>query len=172
MGFLGLNPTAWLIGAIALALIGGTAYVTGRSDGRKVERTEWQAKENKAIIDVQTELAKVQLEKDTIERNAQKALVAASETYQKGLKNEQVRKDKVIADLRAGVIRLRDPGTSYTLSKDTLPGVGATAGRCDGETGGKLSDELTTYLVTEANRADNIANQLTACQAVITADRP
>ena len=166
-----LSPTTWLIGAIVLAFIGGTAYVTGRSDGRKVERTEWQAKENKALVDIQTELAKVQSEKDTVERNSRNAMVAASETYQKGLKNEQARKDKVIADLRSGALRLRDPGTRYSLSKDTLPGVGTTTGGCDGAKGGELSDALTEHLITEAGRADEIVRQLTAAQAVINADR-
>ena len=138
-----LNPTTWLIGALALALFGGAVYVVGRSDGRAIEKALSLAKENKAVTDTQAALALAQEEKTVIERNTRTAMVAASTTYQKGLQDERNAKDKAISAVRAGDLRLRDPGAAHTIGKDALPGVGATASRCDGEAGGKLSDALT-----------------------------
>ena len=165
-----LNPYFWLIALIFLAVTGGSSYVAGRMDGKKLERSESQARDNKALIDVQEQLAQSQTNKATIERNSSLAMAAAAETYQKELKNVSTQKNVIIDNLRAGAIRLRDPGTSYTLGADKLPGVGATASGCNGEAGGKLSDATSEFLITEASRADEVTRQLQLCQKIILID--
>lgn len=166
-----LNPYTWMIGALVLAFVGGSGYLYGRADGKKIERAQWQAKELKASQDAQDALATAQAAVTAAERKSAQDLADVSTHYQKELNHVSATKDATIAALRTGAVRLRDPGTKYTLGSNAVPDFGASAGRSDGKAEGELSKELAEYLVTEASRADAIAIQLTSCQAVIIKDR-
>ena len=166
-----LNPYTWIIGALVLAFVGGSAYVSGRMDGKKIERSAWTTKELKATQDAADAIAKAHDEVQIAEQKHAQELQDVSITYQKELNNVSAKKDATIAALRTGAIRLRDPGTRYTLGANTLPNAGASARGCNGKAVSQLSDELAEFLTTEASRADAIVDQLTACQKVVVKDR-
>ena len=166
-----LNPMTWLYGALALALVAGGAYFTGRSDGKKNERVVWQAKEIKANQDAADSLAVATKKVSDAEKSHAIELQHVSNVYQKELIDVSAKKDAVIVALRTGAIRLRDPGTKYTLSPNPLPGTSTGTSRCDGGPGGELSNETAEFLASEASRADAIVKQLAAAQAVIMKDR-
>jgi len=87
-------------------------------------------------------------------------------TLEKDKQNALRKKDAVIADLRAGSLRLRLPSD--------VPGTSAppaTACRCDAAPRTELPREVAEFLLSEAYRADLVAEQLSACQAIIRADR-
>jgi hypothetical protein len=66
---------------------------------------------------------------------------------------------------------LRDQGTvGQTCSSGTAQAA-APSGGSDGNSGGKLSEQLTTFLISEASRADQIVSQLSACQQVLIDER-
>lgn len=162
-----MNPAAWLGAVLAFSLAIGSGYLYGLTHGKKIERAEWQAKEIKADRAAADKLAQAQRDKAAIERKHQAAMVAASEAYQQELKHVRTQKDRVIADLRAGALRLRDPGTRYALGVHPLPGSGPAAGGCDAAAGGKLSDEAAEFLVDLVSEADEVARQLGRCQQVV-----
>ena len=78
-------------------------------------------------------------------------------------------RDKVIADLRAGSVRLRDRFKCST--RPAVSSSGPASAGSDGGTQGGLSDNDAEFFVREASRADEVVRQLTACQAVIRSDR-
>lgn len=76
------------------------------------------------------------------------------------------KKDAVIADLRAGSLRLRFPSD--------VPGTSAppaTPGKCDAGEIGKLLGPFLEATATLHAEADLVAEQLSACQAILRADR-
>lgn len=159
-----LNPTTWLYAALALVLVGGSSYLYGRGDGREIERVEWQATEMLAkdyALKEQDKSAAAAREQEQAYAAAQ---IAASQKYQQEIKNVATQKDRVIADLRAGAIRLRDPGRQYPTGENVLPATAAAASGCDGAAGGELSQPLSEFLVAAFSEADAITHQLTACQ--------
>lgn len=161
----------YAIGALAVVAVLAGTYRYGRTDGAKLERTEWQTREKKADDAAAEKLAKLTTDKELKEREHASALVTISTQYQGELKNVLTKKDRLIADLRAGTVKLRDPGTSYSLSPNPVSATGAGAGRCDGDAQTGFSDELVEFLAGEASHADEIVLQLTACQANLSADR-
>lgn len=166
-----LNPYTWLIGALAVALVGGSAYLYGRSDGKDIERVAWQAQKIKADADHADKLAEVTAAANTKTAAHAVSLVSISTEYQQELKNERTKKDRLIADLRAGAIRLRDPGTRYSLGANALPTIGTSPSRCDGDAGTEISGSTAEFLISEASHSDEITRQLTACQGIVRADR-
>lgn len=86
----------------------------------------------------------------------------------KDLKDELSKKDIAIAKLHSGTLVLRDPGNTNSCQGSTV----TSSSSGDIETsGGKLSTELSEFLISEASRADQVVVQLQACQAVLVNDR-
>lgn len=103
-----------------------------------------------------------------ISDNAEHAtrLSMISQQFEKEKQDETKKLDRVIADLRAERIRLRDPGSTSTTGK-TGDEDATTTGKCDGETRGYLSKETSEFLVSLTGEADEVARQLTHCQEVV-----
>ena len=106
------------------------------------------------------------------ERRHEKALDAVQNKLilERALGYEE--RDRVINDLRTGNRRLQQRFTCpATGGSGRVPETAAGPGRSDGVGGAGLSGEDAEFLVREAARADAVARQLQACQAVIRADR-
>ena len=180
-----IPPWAKLLGAVLLvAAVVAAIYAYGQQQfglGEKAERTAWLGRENTALTKANTRIKELEdqarikeLEDQARAREREHAqdMAAASAKYQEDLKHEKAAKDRAVADLRSGALRLRIPvacpdgaGGSGTAA----PGPG-TVGR-DGETRAELSVQASEFLVGLASEADEVVHQLTACQAVVIADR-
>ena len=165
------SPYVWLGGLLILILACGSSYVSGRHDGVKITAAKYEAQQIVSDRSAADALARAAQSAKDIEHASQTAQEAASATYQKELTNVTKIKDRVIAQLRAGSIRLRDPGAKYSLGANTLPSIGTTPGGCNGGAEAELSDSLAEFLTGEASRADGVVAQLQACQAVVKSDR-
>jgi type II secretory pathway pseudopilin PulG len=102
------------------------------------------------------------------ERTGAQNLVAAQSDKEKEVRNVRTEKDRVIAGLRADLVRLRDP---WAKSAERKPeGAGSTTATAPGivlpESGRELSEELGEYLVSEFARADEVAVELNYCRKV------
>lgn len=73
-------------------------------------------------------------------------------------------RDGLLADLRAGNLRLRD---KFRCPSGGVSGTAGSAAGGDGPEGGVLSVEDQTFLVRLGAEADDVARQLTACQAIL-----
>lgn len=165
-----------IYGYLAIALgavlaIGG-AYFKGHSAGADSVHVAYLQRDNEAA---QKNLAKIrELSQAVRSKEQQKAeeLAKVSQNYQRELAQNEARKNALLDDVVSGRIRLyvntRKDGDSGKPAGETT----ATACRCDGrEEGGFLGQADTAFLVGEASRADQVAKQLGACQAVARKDR-
>ena len=167
-----MNP--WIIVGFLSFLIasnGFTAYFAN-DYGQSREKAKWETRENeqlvkanKSILDISTRLRAAEFKHATL-------LSEVSTKYQKELKDAQTKHQKDIASIRAGTLRLYDSSACQGSGGATTAKAGSTSGGCPGGKRGQfLSKSASVFLVSEANRADEIVLQLKACQQVIRADR-
>ncbi|MBO9538740.1 lysis system i-spanin subunit Rz [Herbaspirillum sp.] len=166
---------------IIISLLIALAYAVFRygeheySSGQKAENSLWQEKENATLTRANKRIKELEEQARADEAKHAKNMSAISTQYQKDLKNERLAKDRFIAAVRSGELRLYDPaagaansngaGGNQTCSTD------ASAGGRDGATRGQLSKPASEFLLSLAGEADEVVHQLTACQAVVAADR-
>lgn len=103
------------------------------------------------------------------EQKSAQDLAAISATYQKGLSDVVSTHKDLVARIRSGAVRLSVPARANPAGAAVASAAGAS-GR-DGETRCQLSDTAAEFLTGLASEADGVAQQLTACQAIVTADR-
>jgi hypothetical protein len=143
--------------------------------GEKAERAVWLGRENTALTRANARIKQLEEKERAKERQNTADMAAASADYQKGLQDEKAKKDRVIDDLRRDNRRLRiavKPDSCTDGSGGSGSGVsGAATGGRDGETRAELSVEASGFLVGLASEANEVVRQLTACQAVVIADR-
>ena len=101
-------------------------------------------------------------------------VVEISTKYQKDIANGKAKVAIIERSILDGAIRLRAPYAATCPSASSTGSAGetgaGTSGRNDSERSG-FSLETSRFLVGEANRADEVVRQLTACQAVVVSDR-
>ena len=142
--------------------VAAACLAVGFGTGWKVQGWRWDASLK--------EQAESRVEAVNQARNREHEMATVQATIAETLERSKVdalrKKDAVIADLRAGTIRLPlNPG---------LPRPGESAASTCERTLGTTTQflrEVVETAVSEASRADAIVLQLQACQAVLLADR-
>lgn len=175
------NP--WVILGIVLTLI-GTHTAVGvwqRKDGAAAERVvalkdknEALAKKNKELADANATILRIQ--KEIRELEAQyRAEMDKLEAELKKEKAANAARKKADADAaRAGDLVLRVPASvcgGADGGGDPAAAFGPPAPKRDGAATVELPRQVTADLFDLANDADDVADQLRACQAVILNDR-
>ncbi|WP_375592109.1 lysis system i-spanin subunit Rz [Chitiniphilus eburneus] len=160
-----INPR--LLAAVALALLASHAgvYLLGRAHGRagQLDREVVKVEQRAADLAVATQ-ARVASVRAT-EASASDALVDIATHYREVTAHDLQQKDRLIADLRAGNVRLREqlaarPGDD--LSPAAAPGPGTA-----GTGGAELHPATGSALYEIARDADTVARRLDACQRAL-----
>ncbi|WP_306602530.1 lysis system i-spanin subunit Rz [Azonexus sp.] len=166
----------WIPIVLILVLFAGLGFaiygygLVQFEQGKKAERTTWQQRENAELTAANARILELTAEARQAEQGHAAALAKASATYQENLQHEKATRDRTIADLRSGALRLRIELASRETAGGGAAGEGeSSAGRCDGETHGELSPAAAEFLVDLASEADDVVHQLNAAQAVIAA---
>lgn len=159
---------AWVAaGVVACGLYyGHTRYDAGDAAGAARVQAEFNAyKAQVAEGDRQAREAATRLQK---RQQAEYDYLQNKLTQEK--QDAIAQRDAVIADLRAGTVRLRQ---RFRCPVPAAPAGGPAGTSAGGDAAGDrgLSDADAEFLVRFAGDADNVARQLGACQAVIRADR-
>lgn len=169
-----LIPKPYLILGIIVILATSHfgALMFGRNIANNAAKARLQKETEAKLVQMQslmTENLRLSNEVRAKESAHASKLASVSKTYQEELQNVRFEKDKFMASVRAGTIKLHIPksASSYT----TLGQVNVTASRCDASTESELPRDVTEFLYSEASRADEIVKQLTACQSVVLEDR-
>ena len=167
-----LKPYAWLAGAAlwagSLVAVGWWQYAAGSDD----VAADWQAQENEELRAATARIEQLQAEATAKERAHGEALSAIDVRYQNELKNANDSHQRLVAELRAGSLRLRDQyATTGANCGGASGGTAATAGERDGEAGTDLSGPATGFLLDLTKEADDAVRQLSACQEVVIEDR-
>lgn len=160
---------------LLIAAIYGAIYAYGEqqfSRGEVAERARWQVRENEELAAANSTIIMLNRQARDRERQHAEDMALASAHYQEDLRRVELKKDRVIADLRAGTQRLRIPIASSpaACSGITPEAFSATSGR-DGEARAELSGSAAEFLVGLAIDADKVVHQLTACQQILLDDR-
>ena len=162
-----MNPVLVKIsGAVllALVLIGG-GYWWG--DGAATNRDKAQALDIERVAS--QKLADANAKVRATEQKSAQDLATISATYQKGLSDVAITYKDVVARIRSGAVRLSVPAGAHPADAAGIPA--ATTGGRDGDARCRLSDTAAEFLTGLASEADGISRQLSACQAVLSADR-
>jgi uncharacterized protein YdcH (DUF465 family) len=162
---------AVLLGVILVAAM--SAYSWAYKNGVQAERVAWQQSENAKLQEAIAHINGLNKKIREAERSHAVELQTVSNNYQQGLKHEKQKLNDVVASYRAGTLSLRDkhatsnPAACVGFAADLSAGA---VGR-DATEGAKLSEPLAEFLIILANEADEVVQQLTACQALVNADR-
>jgi len=157
------------LGVIVAALM--SAYTWAYDNGVTDEKLAWQQSQNLSLQDALTNL-KIAEEKNRLAEQAHAAaLNQASQNYQKGLNDEKKKRDDVIASYRAGTLSLRDKyATNNAGNCEAVSAKTSTSdGGRDATQGAKLSEPLSQFLIGLTSEADEVVQQLTACQVELVA---
>ncbi|WP_048811773.1 lysis protein [Methylobacillus flagellatus] len=166
-----------MVGLVLTALLLAGLHLYGQhqfSLGEAAEKARWVARDNAALRAANAEIAELNTQARVQERQHAEAVATISRQFQEQLHHVKSQKDSVIADLRAGAVRLRIPvtpaSTSAACSGIPAEAFASAAGR-DGGARAELSAEAAEFLVGLASEADEVVEQLTSCQALLRADR-
>lgn len=140
--------------------------------GKTTERSVWQGRESAELAAANTKIIQLTTAARQAEQAHAAALTRISATYQEQLQHEKTSRDRTVADLRSGALRLRiELARRQTAGGSATGDAGASSGGCDGAALGELSDAAAEFLVDLTAEADDVVHQLTACQATLVADR-
>ena len=165
---------------LALLVVGSLGTIAFKLDSRGFERGKAEVeaqvakRDNAALQDALNRLKQAQDRVRAAEDRNKVDLAKVVETYKKDLTNVKSVKDRTIADLNSGNLRLRVNLASCTSNSDGDPNskVGTSGQQHNGGTAtGFLGEADATFLIEEASRADKIVKQLTAAQEILKKDR-
>ncbi|BEV15813.1 lysis protein [Herbaspirillum sp. DW155] len=170
----------WIKALAALGLLVAAVYALrglGQEhyrQGQQAERLMWTGKENAALRSAHARLRELEEKARAAEARHAQTMAAISTQYQKDLSNERLAKDRALAAVRRGELRLYDPaGRAVSVGGvqrgDACP-AGPRAAGGDDAAPGELSTPAAEFLLALTGEADEVTHQLTACQAVIAAD--
>jgi len=167
-----MNPYAIIVALVIwIASLAGVGYWQNGA-GHSAERVAWQAKDNVELAAANAKILQMETDARASEQAHAQTQSDISTDYERKLQDAQTQRQKDIAAARSGALRLRDPGASAQQSCGGSAGQdAASASGRDGAAEPGLSGPAAEFLLSEADRADAIVQQLGACQAVILADR-
>lgn len=162
-----MNP--WLIAGSLGAVI--VAFFLGIKTGERMERADWERREIAELTAANDKIVKLTAQYREIEARHAADLARVATNYQEKLDATRKQTAKLVADARAGALRLRDPAAREGTCGGAAAEAVAPAGRRDGEARGELSGEASAFLLALTGEADEVVKQLDACQQVVMKDR-
>ena len=161
-------PRSWLV--MAMFVVAISSYFYGHRQGQAVVQAEWQAEKAEANAQAALAIKKAQDEAIATERRQ----AAQFRTVEAKLieDNRKVQDEKnALLDSFSKSNGLRLPSTKGTNNSSAVSTATTSASGSDAETVCHLPQEFVRDLATEAERADQITIQLTACQMILEEER-
>jgi len=157
-----------------------TSYLKGLDQqgydrGALKVKSDYEARDNAALAKANDRIAALSKQVGEQEKAHADRVAKIDADKSKELNNVKAKAASDVARIRAGALRLRDPGRPEPGCPDgggspaSPPVAGAGVG--DGERGSELSRAAAAFLRSEAGRADAVVVKLTACQGIVESDR-
>jgi hypothetical protein len=171
-------PTWLIYVAVLAAALGALWYAYTTIDGRGYTRgkSETEAafvkRDNKALQDALAKVEQLQAEVQAREQAHADRLEQIRTQQRKEAADAKRQHDADLAAVRAGTLRLRDPGSPGSAAQcdhRPAPAPGAAAGQRDGAPATELSAEASGFLLQLMLDADAVTRQLGDAQDVIRA---
>ena len=160
-------PSPWfLLGALALSI---GAYFYGHTQGEAVVQAQWQAEKAEANAQAALAINKAQEAARATERRQAQQFQQVEAKLLEDNRKVQNEKNDLLAAARNGGLRL--PSTKGANSNSGMPEASSCACGNQPETVCYLPEEFVRDLANEAERADRIVYQLTACQMILEEER-
>lgn len=149
--------------AAAVVTLAWLAYSWAYNRGADAVQSRWDAATAQAELEAQAQAA----EADRIEQEQVAEFAAIVDSLRKENHHAKQNADRLVADLRAGTVRVRD---RFTCPRPMPAAAGSPARSDEAGQAGLLAADA-EFLVRLASEADAAANQLTACQDILRAER-
>lgn len=162
-----------MIATLASGALAVGAYLYGHSDGRAQERAVWEDRENEALREANRELDKMHTkvrEQEGKQASDQAQIVI---DYEQELDHVEKERDRAVARVRSGELRMRDAAATANLTCDvrlSTAAASAAAGKQAAEEG-RLSRERDEAAVRLLSEADELVAEVNECWAVVRKDR-
>lgn len=165
-----MNP--WVILGIAVMWALSVVGASHKWASLKVKEAQAQHLEqrNKELAQANGEIKRLTDEARATERAHVEQIAAIGNHYAKGMRDAEELRKRDLRAARNGNLVLRVPA-SVCAGGSEAPATGPATGRGDGAAGVELPREITADLLELAHDADQVADQLRACQSVILSDR-
>jgi hypothetical protein len=141
------------------------AYMYGHSEGSNAVTAKWQTEKAQANADALKAVQDAQDKVSKIEHDRAKEVSILDVKYQQSLSKVKNEKELAIANAKSDGLFIN---ASCSDNSNTLSNTGSTASSSHGNTRVKLSDEAGSFLIQLASEADEVAQQLNACQQLLT----
>lgn len=153
-------------GVLAVALLAALAVQTVRLnvvEGQKAAAEGRYAKESLQAVHARLDRAEVVR---AFEQQSARLITSIAHAFEEGKRNASLARESLVADLRAGNVRLRREWLACEGRPAAVPGAAAGTAERDADTERRY--ESAGDLVRIADESDA---QLAACQAIVEADR-
>lgn len=146
-------------------------------------KKELAERDKKELEDADRQIAKMLADKLATDTAHAEAQADAKRIHDREVANAKSETAALLARVRSGDLVLRDPGAIVRASGSGQPGAGGVAGCVPTDTaaaapggsgqalGGRISDAASEFLLTEADRADEVASDLALCWRIARDDR-
>jgi prophage endopeptidase len=139
--------------------------------GHKAERVAWQAREIEQNNRFAAATKKAEEDRRADEQAHAAAVDVIARSHAQEIEDARKQKDRDVAAARAGTVGLRFNASRDPAGGCKPSGPAAGAGNGDGGATTELPREIAADLFALADDADEVVRQLSACQAVVRADR-
>jgi hypothetical protein len=161
-------PKSWIF--LAMFVVAISSYFYGHRQGQAVIQAEWQAEKAEANAQAALAIKKAQDEAIATERRQ----VAQFRTVEAKLiednRKVQNEKDALLDSFtKSGGLRL--PSSKSANNSNAVSSATSSSGSNNAEAVCHLPEEFVRELANEAERADQITLQLTACQMILEEER-
>ena len=161
-------PKSWIL--LAMFVVAISSYFYGHRQGQAVIQAEWQAEKAEANAQAALAIKKAQDEAIATERRQ----VAQFRTVEAKLieDNRKVQNEKdALLDSFTKSSGLRLPSAKSANNSNAVSSASSSSGSNNAEAVCHLPEEFVRELANEAERADQITLQLTACQMILEEER-
>ena len=159
-------PNPWvLVGAFALVIC---SYFYGHYTGVKVTKADWEAEKATAAIEAGKALDKANQEVRELEHLLANKQTRVEKVYVDKVREVQVERNSLSATARNDGLFI---DAACPDSSNAVPSPAASPSGDHGGTKARLSGEAAEALIAIAADADEVVNQLTACQEILRNER-
>lgn len=166
-----MNP--WLL--LAIAILWGLSVAASATKWASLKvaevRSEYLVRDNKALTEANAKITLLQNAARETEARRVAEMSTLATNYAKGFRDAEAQRLRDVAAARDGSLVLRIPASACRPGGGEAAPPGAAAPGGDGAATADLPGSVTADLLALAGEADQVVRQLTACQAIVIADR-
>jgi uncharacterized membrane protein len=167
------TPKLLLAAVLAVAVAGAGGYLRGRIEGKKLERAEWQQRDNDALREANRALDAMHRKVADQERKHAEALAALAGLHDEEMNHVETERDAAVDAVRRGELRLRAQAATARLTCDVrvstaTASAAASVAPAEGE---ELSKQRAEAVVRLLSEADELAGEVNYCWSIVRRDR-